>query len=394
MQLDLNPCCLADFELGPILGTGSFGRVHLATHKATGTVTAIKMLSKSQILKTKQVSHIKAEKHILDTVGYPFLVNMFASFQDDERLYFVLEYVVGGEFFTHLRSKGRFTEDTARYYAAQVLLSFEYIHSMDIVYRDLSASTRELDEITESTRAHARTPIAPVDCACPRARMLLLRTLDPPALRSPSTDPTLPPSSSGAHATVPLRSRAEPENLLLDKNGNVKVTDFGFAKKIDHRTYTLCGTPDYLAPEIILNKGHGKPVDWWALGVLIYEMLAGFPPFFDDDPMGTYRKILHGKIEFPPHFSRASRDIVKKLLQADLTKRYGNLKGGARDIKVHPWFSSIDFNALLNRKLTPPIVPHVKGESDTSNFDDYSDLGEMEHAFALCPAEQKLFEEW
>jgi serine/threonine protein kinase len=107
-KLNLNPCCLADFDLGPILGTGSFGRVHLAKHKKTGAVTAIKMLSKSQILKTKQVSHIKAEKDILDTVGYPFLVNMLGSFQDEERLYLVLEYVVGGEFFTHLRSAGRF----------------------------------------------------------------------------------------------------------------------------------------------------------------------------------------------------------------------------------------------------------------------------------------------
>lgn len=311
---------MADFDLGPILGTGSFGRVHLAKHKKTGAVTAIKMLSKSQILKTKQVSHIKAEKDILDTVGYPFLVNMLGSFQDEERLYLVLEYVVGGEFFTHLRSAGRFSEDTARYYAAQILLSFEYIHSMDIIYRDL-----------------------------------------------------------------------KPENLLLDIDGNVKITDFGFAKRIDHRTYTLCGTPDYLAPEIILNKGHGKPVDWWALGVLVYEMLAGYPPYYDDDPMGTYQKILHGKLEFPSHFSRASRDIIKKLLQADLTKRYGNLKGGARDIKAHPWFSSVDFDALLRRQTKPPIVPAVKGEDDTSNFDDYSDLGEMEHEFALSKSDQALF---
>jgi len=283
-------------------------------------MTAIKMLSKSQILKTKQVSHIKAEKNILAEVSYPFLVNLFGSFQDDERLYFVLEYVVGGEFFTHLRTAGRFNEETARFYASQILLSFEYIHSNSVIYRDL-----------------------------------------------------------------------KPENLLLDKDGNVKITDFGFAKKIDHRTYTLCGTPDYLAPEIILNKGHGKPVDWWALGVLIYEMLAGYPPFYDDDPMGTYQKILHGKIDFPSHFSRSARDIIKKLLQADLTKRYGNLKGGARDIKAHPWFSSIDWEALLNKHLSPPIVPKVGGADDTSNFDDYSDLGEMEHEFQLTKSDQKLF---
>ena len=222
----------------------SFGRVPLARHKATKRTVAIKMLSKSQILKTKQVTHIKAEKEILMAVSHPFIVSLYGSSQDKECLYFILEYVVGGEFFTHLRSQGRFSEDTSRFYASEILLTFEYLHGMDIIYRDL-----------------------------------------------------------------------KPENLLLDKTGHIKITDFGFAKKIDHRTYTLCGTPDYLAPEIILNKGHGKPVDWWAMGVLIYEMMAGYPPFYDEDPMGTYQKILHGKLEFASHFSRGARDLVKKLLQ-------------------------------------------------------------------------------
>ena len=182
-KLNLNPCKLSDFELGPILGTGSFGRVPLGTHKQTGTVCAIKQLSKSQILKTKQVQHIKAEKTILEAVNFPFLVNMYASFQDPECLYMVLEYVVGGEFFTHLRSAGRFSEDASRFYSAEIVLSFEYLHANEVVYRDL-----------------------------------------------------------------------KPENLLLDSEGHVKITDFGFAKYIEPRTYTLCGTPDYLAPEIILSK--------------------------------------------------------------------------------------------------------------------------------------------
>merc|ERR1712008_603235 len=111
--------------------------------------------------------------------------------------------------------------------------------------------------------------------------------------------------------------------------------DFGFAKKIEHRTYTLCGTPEYIAPEVLLNKGHGKPVDWWTLGILVYEMIVGYPPFVDEDPMGIYQKILSGKIVFPKVFNKEAKGLVKKLLTADLGKRYGNLKNGVDDIKQH-----------------------------------------------------------
>lgn len=106
------------------------------------------------------------------------------------------------------------------------------------------------------------------------------------------------------------------------------MTDFGFAKVVDQKTYTLCGTPEYLAPEILLQKGHGKPVDWWCLGILIYEMLVGIDPFSDDDPMAVYQNILKGKIKFPQNFPRDAKSLVKHLLVADLTKRFGNLKGG------------------------------------------------------------------
>ena len=181
---------------------------------------------------------------------------------------------------------------------------------------------------------------------------------------------------------------------MLDRDGHIKVTDFGFAKQIEHRTYTLCGTPDYLAPEVILNKGHGKPVDRWALGVLIYEMLAGYPPFYDDDPMGTYQKILHSKPEFPSHFTRSSRDLIKKLLQPDLTKRFGNLKGAARDIKMHPWFNGIDWTQLVNKTITAPIKPQVAGPDDTSQFDNYDDIPPMEHPDNLSEEEQSLFKDF
>ncbi|KAI5054919.1 hypothetical protein GOP47_0030064 [Adiantum capillus-veneris] len=239
-----------DFELGQMIGAGTFGQVFIARHVKTNIVCAIKCMSKAAIMKAKHFAHVKSEKEILQKLDFPFVVNLLGYCQDDKFVYLILEYVGGGDFFGHLRKKEKLDETAARFYAAQVVLCFEYLHSLDIIYRDL-----------------------------------------------------------------------KPENLVLDEKGNMKITDFGFAKKIDARTFTLCGTPDYLAPEIILAKGHGKAVDWWMLGVLIYEMLAGIAPFADDDASATYQKILDGKIAFPRHFSRSAKDLIRKLLTADLTKR-------------------------------------------------------------------------
>lgn len=164
----------------------------------------------------------------------------------------------------------------------------------------------------------------------------------------------------------------KPENLVMDAQGYLKIVDFGLAKKLDGgKTWTLCGTPDYLAPEVILNEGHDWAVDYWALGVLIYEMTAGAPPFYAEDPMEVYEKILSGHITIPSHFSRGITELVKKLLKTYQSKRLGRTKGGASSVMKQKWFSGFDWNSLLERKLEVPLKPDVKDSEDASNFDEY-----------------------
>lgn len=208
----------------------------------------------------------------------------------------------GGELFTYLRNSNKLELIHAKLYAGQIVCMFEYLHSLNIVYRDL-----------------------------------------------------------------------KPENLLICDDGYLKLTDFGFAKVVEGRTYTLCGTPEYLAPEILLNKGHGKPVDWWTLGIIIYEMLVGIDPFSDEDPMGIYQKILKGAFKFPRNFDVNAKSIIKHLLVMDVTKRYGNLKDGVNDIKNHKFFGNFDWKRLLEKSVIMPYIPAIRSSSDTSNFSQYPD---------------------
>mmetsp|Transcript_3043 Transcript_3043/g.10694 ORF Transcript_3043/g.10694 Transcript_3043/m.10694 type:complete len:367 (+) Transcript_3043:73-1173(+) len=292
---------LDQFHVQETLGTGTFGRVRLCQHKKEGQYFALKILKKNEIIRLKQVEHILSEKMILAQVDHPFVVNLFATYKDEKNLYMLMEYVPGGEIFSHLRRAGRFTNDTTRFFSGSIVLAIQYLHGKDIVYRDL-----------------------------------------------------------------------KPENILLDKDGHIKITDFGLAKANvadNSSAHTFCGTPEYLAPEILSGKGHGRAVDWWSLGTLMFEMLSGLPPYYDQNVNTMYRKILQDPLTFPPFFSAKAKDILGKLLNRSPEQRLGSGPTDAEELKTHPFFDAMDWQALLDRRVVPEFKPKVQGDLDANNFD-------------------------
>lgn len=296
---------LEDLVRVDTLGMGGFGRVELCQLKSDPTNTfALKCLRKKHIVDTRQQEHIFSEKSIMLSGRSPFITRLYKTFRCPKYLYMLLEVCLGGELWTILRDRGSFDDSTARFCTACVVEAFHYLHSREIVYRDL-----------------------------------------------------------------------KPENLLLDNHGYVKLVDFGFAKHIGsgRKTWTFCGTPEYVAPEIILNKGHDLSADYWSLGILMFELLTGSPPFSGADPMRTYNIILKGidVIDFPKKISRQAGNLIKKLCRDNAAERLGYLKGGLNDIKGHRWFQTFDWEGLKKRTMVPPIIPNVRGATDTSNFDHF-----------------------
>ncbi|ORX37101.1 kinase-like domain-containing protein [Kockovaella imperatae] len=293
----------SDFEFLKLIGRGTFGRVFQVRKKDTRRIYAMKVLSKKEIVAKKEVAHTIGERKILQrSLECPFLVGLKFSFQTEKELYFVTDYKCGGELFWHLQKEGRFNEDRARFYIAELILALEHLHKYDIVYRDL-----------------------------------------------------------------------KPENILLDATGHVALCDFGLSKpdlSNDQLTNTFCGTTEYLAPEVLLDeKGYGKHVDFWSLGVLLFEMCCGWSPFYAEHTQEMYRLICYGKIRFPKHvIGDDGKQFVKGLLNRNPQNRLG-AKRGAAELKEHPFFSQIDWDLLYRKQVTPPFKPIVDSDESVANFD-------------------------
>ena len=293
------PSTLEDFKHLKVLGQGSFGKVILVQNQNNNKLYAMKILNKKFIVKKNQVSHTQTERVLLEKLKHPFIVRLNYAFQDSKRLYFLTEFLQGGELFFHLRRNSGYKEKAVRFYMSQILLALEYMHDNNYIYRDL-----------------------------------------------------------------------KPENILIDKEGNIKLTDFGLSKILPEEettTYTMCGTAEYLAPEILFAKGYDKTCDWFSFGVVLFEMFCGYHPFKSKgqriDP-----KIYLRKTYIPDKVGKTARDLIEKLFVSNPKKRLGY--NSADEVKKHPFFNGVDFDKVLNKEYKPPFIPKLKDDTDLRYFDE------------------------
>lgn len=303
-----------DFKILKPITKGGFARVYLAKKKATGDYYAIKVLKKQDMVEKNQVENVIAERNILATVSCPYVVRLYYAFQTKENLCLAMEFLNGGDLFSLLMAMGCFEEDVARFYIAETLLAVEYLHSRGIVHRDI-----------------------------------------------------------------------KPDNVLINSKGHVKLTDFGlshvglskqtaeFLKTVDEEDKLegegVVGTPDYLAPEVLLGLKHNECVDYWAIGCILYEFITGVPPFSGDSPQEIFQNILTGEIvwpDVPEDMSENAKDLITKLLASDPHERLG--ANGMEEVKKHPFFDGLEWDKLFEVKV-PPFVPTESSPDDTSYFE-------------------------
>ncbi|CAI9633607.1 serine threonine-protein kinase ppk14 [Alternaria burnsii] len=334
-----NSIKVRNVEVGPgsfdkikLIGKGDVGKVYLVREKKSSRLYAMKVLSKKEMIKRNKIKRALAEQEILATSNHPFIVTLYHSFQSEDHLYLCMEYCSGGEFFRALQTRPNkcVDEDAARFYAAEVTAALEYLHLMGFIYRDLK----------------------PENILLHQSGHIMLSDFDLSKQSEPGGRPTMILSG---------RSGTSSNNLpTIDTKSCIN----------NFRTNSFVGTEEYIAPEVIKGCGHTSAVDWWTLGILIYEMLYGTTPFKGKNRNATFANILRDEVPFPegsgaPQVSNLCKAIIRKLLIKDETRRLGS-RAGASDIKTAPFFKTTQW-ALL-RHMKPPIIPHQGQGIETPNF--------------------------
>lgn len=290
------------FEFLKVIGKGGSATVLQARKLDTGQLFAVKVLNKRCLQREDKTAQSLTERSILAKMSHPFVVKLHYAFQTDSDLYLVLDFCPGGELFYHLKGLKRLTENQAKFYFGEILLAIEYLHSMNVLYRDL-----------------------------------------------------------------------KPENVLLDVDGHVRLTDFGVSKEnVSNRTIrsSFCGSPEYMSPEMLSARGHTRTVDFYSLGALLYELLTGLPPFYHPDRATMYRIIQTEEVRFPQYLSSEACNLLARLLDKNPSTRLGS-KQGTAEVKSHPWCLQIPWERLLLKAKSPPFTPNLR----QSNFDsEYTSL--------------------
>ncbi|KAL6554930.1 hypothetical protein OROGR_006188 [Orobanche gracilis] len=354
MRLKRNKISVDDFELLIIIGRGAFGEVRLCREKVSGNIYAMKKLKKSEMLKKGQVEHVKAERNLLAEVASDYIVKLYCSFQDAEYLYLVMEYLPGGDIMTLLMREDTLTETVARFYIAQTVLAIESIHKHNYIHRDIKPDNLLLDK-----NGHMKLSdfglCKPLDCSNLSPINGNESITGEDSIGTVDGNGCFPDKGDGSRWKSPLEQLQH-----WQKNRRTQA-------------FSTVGTPDYIAPEVLLKKGYGIDCDWWSLGAIMYEMLFGYPPFYSDDPITTCKKIVHWKnhLKFPSEarVSPEAKDLIRRLLR-DVHHRLGSR--GADEIKAHPWFKDIRWDKLY--EMEAAYKPEVNGELDTQNFMKYDEV--------------------
>ncbi|GMF17961.1 unnamed protein product [Phytophthora lilii] len=328
---------VGDFQPLAVIGRGAFGEVRLVRKRDSGEIFALKSLEKSAMVLKNQVGHVKAERDILASADNDnnWLVTLHYSFQDDHRLYMVMEYLPGGDLMGLLMKEDTLNEATTRFYAAEMVLAIQSVHDLGYIHRDMKPDNVLLD-------AHGHLKLTDLG---------LCKKMD-------SRVDLLPVSQ---HAMNPEQAAAAAAAAATRGGGGGNSVDASRSKPFSRNrqvAFSTVGTPDYIAPEVLAQKGYGKECDWWSMGVILYECLVGYPPFYADEPVQTCRKIVNWKqsFGFPPEatarLSPQCMDFIRRLI-CNAENRLGT--GSVEEIKRHPWFHGVDWATI--RSIRAPYIP-------------------------------------